>query len=160
MIMEGIICRYLNKCLIVFCNEHGTHRVAMEGTLMLLYAWNSGPIIGTDISRSLLVVGRKFSFPIYFCTFQHQILTSTPLRVSYFIAEQAHFLTCSRAIARKLIHAHRAYHCEYINQRRPDPHFFCRGWLFLRQTLCEICQTPRPCWKAHECIHWTMVCHR
>ena len=57
MIVERIN-RYLNSCLTIFCNERGTNRVALEGILMSLYAWNSAPVIGTDISRSMLVVGR------------------------------------------------------------------------------------------------------
>ena len=57
MIVERI-CRYLNKCLTIFTNERDDNRVALEGILMSLYAWNSAPIIGTDISRSLIVVGR------------------------------------------------------------------------------------------------------
>ena len=59
MIVERI-CRYLNKCLTIFTNERDDNRVALEGILMSLYAWNSAPIIGTDISCSLVVVGREF----------------------------------------------------------------------------------------------------
>jgi hypothetical protein len=70
MIVERI-CRFLNSCLTVFCNECGDNRVALEGILISLYAWNSAPVIGTDISCSLLVTGREFSFPIDFCTKQH-----------------------------------------------------------------------------------------
>ena len=94
---------------------------------MLLYAWNSGPIIGTDISRSLLVVGRKFSFPIDFCADKHHMLTSNPSRVSAFASEQAKLLACGRFVARTLIHAHRAHHREYINSRRPDPRIYAVG---------------------------------
>ena len=70
MVVERI-CRYLNSCLTVFCGERGTNRVALEGILMALYAWNSAPCIGTDISRSLLVTGREFQFPIDFSNEQH-----------------------------------------------------------------------------------------
>ena len=48
MIVERI-CHYLNSCLKVFCNERGNNRVALEGILMSLYAWNSAPVVGTDI---------------------------------------------------------------------------------------------------------------
>ena len=70
MIVERI-CRYLNKCLTIFTNERDDNRVALEGILMSLYAWKSAPIIGTDISRSLIVVGREFQFPIDFSSEQH-----------------------------------------------------------------------------------------
>ena len=126
MIVERI-CRYLNSCLTVFCNERGNNRVALEGILMSLYAWNSAPVVGTDISRSLLVTGREFNFPIDFSSEQHQILTSSPLKVSSFATEQARLLKCGQEIAKVLIHAHRAWHREYINQNRPDPRQYAVG---------------------------------
>ena len=58
------ICQFLNSCLTVFCNERGNNRVALENILMSRHAWNSTPVVGTDISRSLLVTGQDFKFPI------------------------------------------------------------------------------------------------
>ena len=121
------ICRYLNLCLTVFCNERGTNRVALEGILMSLYAWNSAPVIGTDISRSLLVTGREFNFPIDFSTEQHQLLASTPMKVNSYAADQAKLLSCGRSLAKELIHAHRAWHREYVHQTRPDPRLYSVG---------------------------------
>ena len=88
----------------------GNNRVALEGILMSLYGWNSAPVIGTDISRSLLVTGREFNFPIDFSTEQHQLLASTPLKVNFFAAGQARLLSYGRALAKELIHQHRAWH--------------------------------------------------
>ena len=86
------ICLFLNSCLTVFCNERGNNRVALEDILMSLYACNYMPVVGTDISRSLLVTGREFNFPIELSTDQHQILTSNSLKVSTFAVEQSgHF---------------------------------------------------------------------
>jgi hypothetical protein len=70
--------RYLNKGLKIMSAERDTVRVAMESILLLLYAWNSCPIAGTDISRSLVAVGREFAFPIDYSTSKHHELTSTP----------------------------------------------------------------------------------
>ena len=120
MIVERIF-RFLNTCLTIFCNERGNTRVALEGILMSLYAWNSAPVIDTDISRSLLVTGREFNFPIDFSSEQHQMLTSSPLKVSSFATEQAHLLKCGQRLAKDLIHVQRAWHREFINQRRSDP---------------------------------------
>ncbi len=48
-------------------NECNSVHIALEAILLLLYAWNSCPIPGTDISRSLLVaIGREVAFPIGF----------------------------------------------------------------------------------------------
>ena len=128
MIVERI-CRYINSCLTIFCNERGNNRVALdlEGIIMSLYAWNSAPVIGTDLSRSLLVAGREFNFPLDFSTEQHQLLTSIPLKVNSFAADQARLLTCSRELAKELIHFHRAYHSEHIIKMRPDPRVYSIG---------------------------------
>ena len=111
MIVERI-CRFLNYCLTVFWNERDNNLVALEGILMPMYEWNSAPVVGTDISRSLLVTGREFKFTIDISIEQHQILNSNPLKVSTFVVKQAHILECGRAIAHELIHHHRAYHRE------------------------------------------------
>ena len=126
MIVERVN-RYLNKCLTIFTNERDDVRSALEGILMSLYAWNFAPVIGTDISRSLLVVGREFNFPLDFSTEQHQILTSSKLKVTSFAAEQACLLECGREIAKELIAYHRSWHREYINSRRPDPKLYSVG---------------------------------
>jgi hypothetical protein len=55
--------RYLNKGLRIMTNEHDSIRIALEGILLLIYAWNSCPVPGTDISRSLVALGHEFSFP-------------------------------------------------------------------------------------------------
>ena len=107
--------------------------MALEGILMALYGWNSAPVIGTDISRSLLVTGREIQFPIDFSTEQHQLLTSTPLKVNSFAADQARLLICGRELAKHLIHAHRAWHREYINQSRPDPQMYSIGVFLLKE---------------------------
>jgi hypothetical protein len=54
----------INKGLKIMTNERGSIQVALEAILLLIYAWNSCPIPGTDISRSLIAVGCKFAFPI------------------------------------------------------------------------------------------------
>jgi hypothetical protein len=61
MLVERI-CRYFNKGLTIMCNERDTVRVALESLLLLLYAWNSSPVPGTDISCSLVAVGCEFAF--------------------------------------------------------------------------------------------------
>ena len=74
---------------------------------MSLYAWNSAPVVGTDISQSLLVTGREFSFPIDFLHEQHQMLTSTPLKVTSFAVEHASLLECGQKLAKELVQVQR-----------------------------------------------------
>ena len=66
MLVERIN-RYLNKGVQVICNKRGSVRVALDAILLLLYLWNSAPIPGSDLSRSLVVFGRIFSLTIDFC---------------------------------------------------------------------------------------------
>ena len=126
MIVERVN-RFLNAALTIFCNERATNRVALEGILMALYAWNSAPVNGTDMSRSLLVVGREFQFPIDFSADEHHILTSNPAKTHAFATTQAKLLACCRPIAMELIQHHRSYHREYINKRRPNPRVYAVG---------------------------------
>ncbi len=57
MLVERIN-RYLNQGLQIMCNERNSNRIALEAILLLIYAWNLCPVPGTDISRSMVVVGR------------------------------------------------------------------------------------------------------
>ena len=59
---------YLAKGLKIMTNERDSVRVALKAILLLLYAWNSCPIPDTDVSCSLIAVGRKFAFPINYST--------------------------------------------------------------------------------------------
>jgi hypothetical protein len=68
--------RYLNKGLKIMTNERDSVRVAMEAILLLLYAWNSAPIPGTDLSWCFVALGREFQFPIDFSANKHFELTS------------------------------------------------------------------------------------
>jgi hypothetical protein len=63
MLVERINC-YLNKGLKIMTNERDSVCIALEAILLLIYAWNSCPVPGTDISRSPIAVGREFAFPI------------------------------------------------------------------------------------------------
>jgi hypothetical protein len=70
MLVERL-CRYFNKGLCIMTNKQNLVHVALESLLLLLYAWNSCPVPGTDISCSLVAVGQEFAFPIKFSTGMH-----------------------------------------------------------------------------------------
>jgi hypothetical protein len=74
--------RYLNKGLKIMTNKRDSIQVAMEAILLLLYAWNSAPIPGTDISCCFVALGCKFQFPINFSADKHMELTYTPASVT------------------------------------------------------------------------------
>ena len=91
---------------------------------MLLYAWNSAPIAGTNLSQSLVTVGREFSFPIDFSASKHLELTSSPESVQSFARTQAELVGASHDIAKVLLEEHRSYHRELENSCYPDPCLF------------------------------------
>jgi hypothetical protein len=108
-------------------NEHGSVQIALEAILLLLYAWNSCPIPGTDISRSLIAIGREFAFQINYWTNKHWEFISSPSSMESYSKDLAVHLSALREVAQLLIMEHRAYHCEYNNSRHPDPHIYSVG---------------------------------
>ena len=121
------ICRYLNKSLKIFCSERDSVRVSQEAILLSLYAWNSCPIPGTDISRSFCAIGREFAFPIDYSTQKHWELTSSVPAIESYSKNLAKHLAASAEVAKLLIEETRAAHREYINARRPDPKLYAIG---------------------------------
>ncbi len=89
MLVEQL-CHYFNKGLTIMCNKRDTVRVALEALLLLLYAWNSCPVPGTDISCSLVAVGPKFAFPNDFLSDKHWQLTSSPATIDSYSKQLAH----------------------------------------------------------------------
>ena len=102
-------------------NECGSVRIAMEAILLLIYAWNSAPIPGTDLSRSFIAVGCKFQFHIHFSADKHWELTSAPPTIKSYAKELAAHLQASREVAKILFKEQRAMHREFINTSQPDP---------------------------------------
>jgi hypothetical protein len=79
--------------------------MALEALLLLLYAWKSCHVPGTDISCSLVAIGCKFAFLIEFSTGMHQELTSSPTTVnSRHLSKR---LVACRKIAMLLVPNHR-----------------------------------------------------
>ncbi len=91
------------------------------------FAWNLCPVPGTDISRSLVAVGREFTFPIDYSSRKHWELTSSLSTVVTYSRELATCLFACREVAELLVQEQRAYHRELINARRPNPRVYSVG---------------------------------
>ncbi len=126
MLVERVNC-YLTKGLKIICNERNSVRVALEAILLLLYAWNSCSVPGTDISRSLVAFSRDFAFPINYSSGKHWELTLSPTTVVSYSKELATRLSACQEVAKLLVEEHRSYHRELINDRCPDPHVYSIG---------------------------------
>jgi hypothetical protein len=119
--------RYLKKGLKIMCNERNSVRVALEAILLLLYAWNSCPVPGTNISCSLVAVGREFTFPIDFSSGKHWKLTSSPSTIVSYSKELATHLAVCRQVAELLVREQCSYHRKLINACRPNPRIYSIG---------------------------------
>ena len=116
--------RFLNSSVKVFNSDHGTNRVFLEDAEMMTYAWNSAPVHGTDLSHSLLNVGREFHFPIDFTSRHHITFDVDTPEVKSFAYELTALLQKSREIYKLLIHEHRCAHREFRNSQLNNPRKF------------------------------------
>jgi hypothetical protein len=127
MLVERVNC-YLTKGLKIMCNEQDLVRIANEAIFLLLYAWNSCPDPGTDISRSLVAVGHEFTFPpIDYSSGKHWELTLSPSTVVTYSKELTTHLSACCKVAELLVQEQRAYHRRLINARRPNPRVYFIG---------------------------------
>ncbi len=123
MLVEWL-CWYFNKGLRIMNNTCSLACLALEAMLLLLYAWNSCPVPGTDISHSLVGIGRKFAFPIDFSTGMHWELTCSPTTVESYSCNLSKRLAICCKIAMLLVSEHHAWHRELINSRWRNPRVY------------------------------------
>ena len=57
--------RFLNKSVTIAAEERGTTNIFVPDGIAAGYAWNSAPINGTDILRSIPAIGRELKFLLY-----------------------------------------------------------------------------------------------
>lgn len=111
--------RYLNKAVTIAANDRNTNQVFIETSHCAAYAWNSSCIDGTDISRSVVAVGREFKFPLDIALSD----APTPVDGSVFAVhaflrlaqENSQFAT---KILQLLTEERRSYHRERANETR------------------------------------------
>ncbi len=109
MLVERIN-RYLNKGLKIMVNKQDSPCIALEAILLLIYTWNSCPVPGTNISRSLVAVGREFQFSIDFSSGKHIELMSAPGAVISYSCKLATHLNACHQIASILVEEHQCWH--------------------------------------------------
>ena len=56
--------RFLNKSVTIAAEDRGTNDIFVPAGIAAGYVWNSAPIDGTDILRSIPAIGRELYFPI------------------------------------------------------------------------------------------------
>ncbi|MGH7955254.1 MAG: hypothetical protein ACREOZ_04765, partial [Gloeomargaritales cyanobacterium] len=70
--------RYLNKAVTIAANDRGTNTIFIEAAAVAAYAWNSSPIDGTGIIRSIPAIGREIKFPCDFEFGEDLAVTDNP----------------------------------------------------------------------------------
>ena len=56
--------RFLNKSVTIAAEDRGTIDIFVPAGIAAGYTWNSAPIDGTDILRTIPVIGRELHFPL------------------------------------------------------------------------------------------------
>ena len=112
---------YLIKGLQIFTQEQGTPAVSREAVLILIYAWSSCAIPLTNISRAMVVTGRKVLFLIDSSHKKAVQLTETKKRIETYAANQARLLLYVREILALTINNSISYHWKLFNVLCPDP---------------------------------------
>jgi hypothetical protein len=120
MLIEHLNC-CLNEGLCIMLNKHDSVQIALEAILLLIYAWNSCPMLGTDICCSLVAVGLEFSFPNDFSSVTHTGLIPAPGAVTSYSCFLVERLDTCHAIAKLLVHEQCCWHRELINSCHLDP---------------------------------------
>jgi hypothetical protein len=111
--------RFLNKALGIAANDRGTPKVFVEGAHTAAYAWNSSPIDGTDIIRSVPAVGRPFRFPFDLSLSSPPTPTqSQAADVHAFLRLAAPTTSFSEQVLRTLTEERRSIHRERANAAR------------------------------------------
>ena len=126
---RAILCerfhRFLNKVQRIHLRQCCSMDEWIKGTLFAVYAWNSAPVDGTNIVRSVAAIARDFPFPID--TEQDQIATpahsNTGQQILDHVSATFPMLASQRTILRLLIEDRREHHRELKNRTRKEKQF-------------------------------------
>jgi len=125
--------RYLNKAVTIATSDRANlTKVWLPSAMLAAYAWNSSPIDGTDIVRSIPAVGREFRLP-FDITLQPALVEPTTdyaAAVSDYVTHLAQVTNFNQAILKLLVEDRRIAHAERINASR-DPVTYKIGALVL-----------------------------
>ena len=105
-------------------NERDSVHISLEAILLLLYAWNLCHVPDMDLSRSMVAVGRGFTFPVDYSAQKHWELTSSPTTVLSYSKHLAVHLSACREVAELLVTRTQSWHRKFINSCRRDPGIF------------------------------------
>ena len=126
--------KYANKAVTIATQDRATLSVWVPAILLAAYAWNSSPIDGTDIIRSIPAVGRPFWFPLDLAITNADIdpvIHQAPAVVQYLLGVSSH-VSFAQDILKLLVSDRRTARAEHVNSNR-TPVTFDIGDLVLAQ---------------------------
>ena len=111
--------RFLNKSVTIAAEERGTNDIFVPASIVATYAWNSAPIDGTDIIRSVPAIDRALHFPldINLNAVPKLIQNNAQATLDYlnFTNSHRHFAS---SILKILVEDRRTAHAECINNTK------------------------------------------
>ena len=119
--------RFLNKTQAIVGNDRGTHSTFVQNAKTSQYAWNSAPIDGTDVTRSMAALGREFRFPL-----DIEMLPKPPMndsnqsQLQAYLRDVAHEGNFATAVVQILVEERRLAHNQRNNakaSKAPGPQF-------------------------------------
>ena len=116
--------RFLNKVMTIDGNDRGTHAGFIRTAKTAQYAWNSAPIDGTDVVRSVAAVGREFRFPLDVELSPSPTLNNeTNSNLFQYLRDTAADSAFALSIVQILIEERRLAHQERHNAGKKQPDF-------------------------------------
>ena len=110
--------RFLNKTQAITGNDRGTHGNFIQNAKTSQYAWNSAPIDGTDVPRSVAAIGRQFRFPLDTEFLQPpQLEDGEQSRLHQYLRDVSNESKFAEGVLQILVEERRAAHNERNNQR-------------------------------------------
>ena len=111
--------RFLNKSVTIAAEDRGTNDIFVHTSIAAAYVWNSAPIDGTDIIRSVPAIGQALNFPldINLNAVPKLIQNNAQATLDYldFTNTHRHFAS---SILKILIEDRRTAHAERINNSK------------------------------------------
>jgi len=116
--------RYLNKAVTIAANDRDSNTEFVPAACTAAYAWNSSPIDGTDIIRSIPAVGQEFKFPFDFHYSDiPQLTTDHASVIRDYLSCTAANAAFATAILKILLEDRCTSHCERVNSTHTQPTF-------------------------------------
>ena len=111
--------RLLNKAITIAAEDRGTNDIFVAASVVVGYAWNSSPIAGTGILRSVPAIGRELRFPL---DIDSSALLSLVSNNAEYVASYLRLTDSNRhfatTILKILIEDRRTAHAERVNDSR------------------------------------------